>query len=65
MICALQPSTGIARLKRWKRAHRLDLNPPIEVLAVLLKEQDGSDKLAMQRSRVDELLNSHAEELGV
>ncbi|PSN62170.1 hypothetical protein BS50DRAFT_578025 [Corynespora cassiicola Philippines] len=59
------PSTGIARLKRWKRAHRLDLNPPIEVLAVLLKEQDGSDKLAMQRSRVDELLNSHAEELGV
>jgi DNA polymerase delta subunit 4 len=50
-------------LKRWKRAHRLDLDPPIEVLAVLLKEQDASDKerIAVQRSIVDDILNSKAE----
>ncbi|KAI8942561.1 hypothetical protein NX059_000619 [Plenodomus lindquistii] len=56
------PCTGVARLKRWKRAQRLDLDPPLEVLAVLLKEQDkegaAKDKLAYQRSIVDELLNS-------
>ncbi|KAL2222246.1 putative DNA polymerase delta subunit 4 [Thermoascus aurantiacus ATCC 26904] len=34
------PCIGIARLKRWRRAKMLDLNPPIEVLAVLLKEQN-------------------------
>ncbi|CAN9121487.1 unnamed protein product [Alternaria alternata] len=57
------PCTGIARLKRWKRAQRLDLDPPIEVLAVLLREQDASDKdrIAVQRSIVDEILNSRAE----
>jgi DNA polymerase delta subunit 4 len=50
-------------LKRWKRAQRLDLDPPIEVLAVLLKEQDTNDKdkIAIQRSIVDEILNSKAE----
>ncbi|KAF1928139.1 uncharacterized protein M421DRAFT_421319 [Didymella exigua CBS 183.55] len=56
------PCTGIARLKRWKRANRFDLDPPIEVLAVLLKEQEGvKDKLAVQRSHVDELLNARTE----
>ncbi|KAH6614202.1 DNA polymerase delta, subunit 4-domain-containing protein [Boeremia exigua] len=56
------PCTGIARLKRWKRAHRLELEPPIEVLAVLLKEQESAkDKLAVQRSHVDELLNTRTE----
>ncbi|EDU42005.1 DNA polymerase delta subunit 4 [Pyrenophora tritici-repentis] len=60
------PCTGIARLKRWKRAQRLNLDPPIEVLAVLLREQDASDdkdldKMASQRSVVDELLNAKAE----
>ncbi|KAF1839441.1 hypothetical protein BDW02DRAFT_563985 [Decorospora gaudefroyi] len=57
------PCTGIARLKRWKRAHRLDLEPPIEVLAVLLREQDAhdKDKVAVQRSIVDTLLHSKAE----
>lgn len=48
-------------MKRWQRAHRLGLEPPIEVLAVLLQEQEGKDKLAVQRSYVDELLNSRAE----
>ncbi|KAF2829265.1 hypothetical protein CC86DRAFT_345892 [Ophiobolus disseminans] len=52
------PCTGIARLKRWKRAYRLKLNPPIEVLAVLLKEMDKDSRVALQRSQVDELLNS-------
>ncbi|KAF2690403.1 hypothetical protein K458DRAFT_413176 [Lentithecium fluviatile CBS 122367] len=55
------PCVGIARLKRWQRAHRLGLEPPIEVLAVLLKEQEGKDKLAVQRSHVDELLNARAD----
>jgi DNA polymerase delta subunit 4 len=36
----LQPSIGITRSKRWRRAHQLKLNPPIEVLAVLLKGKD-------------------------
>jgi DNA polymerase delta subunit 4 len=53
-----QPCIGIARLKRWKRAHRLDLDPPLEVLAVLLKEMDIDSKVELQRSQVDELLNS-------
>ncbi|KAF2631200.1 hypothetical protein BU25DRAFT_407731 [Macroventuria anomochaeta] len=56
------PCTGIARLKRWKRANRFELDPPIEVLAVLLKEQESAkDKLAVQRSHVDELLNTRTE----
>lgn len=58
LTCFLQPCTGIARLKRWKRAYRLKLDPPIEVLAVLLKEMDKDSKVALQRSQVDELLNS-------
>lgn len=45
-------------MKRWKRAHRLKLNPPIEVLAVLLKEMEKDSKVELQRSQVDELLNS-------
>lgn len=58
----LKPCTGIARIKRWKRANRFDLDPPIEVLAVLLKEQESAkDKLAVQRSHVDELLNTRTE----
>jgi len=53
------PCTGIARLKRWKRAQKLNLNPPIEVLAVLLKEHEATkDKVAIQRSIVDNLLNT-------
>ena len=51
------PCIGIARLKRWKRANVLGLQPPIEVLAVLLQGQDAGD-LKMQRAHVDELLSS-------
>ncbi|KAF2273550.1 uncharacterized protein EI97DRAFT_435973 [Westerdykella ornata] len=57
------PCVGISRLRRWQRAHRLKLNPPIEVLAVLLKEQEGGDANMVQRSRMDELLNSNGLEL--
>ncbi|GIK05662.1 hypothetical protein Aspvir_009775 [Aspergillus viridinutans] len=47
------PCIGIARLKRWRRAKMLNLNPPIEVLAVLLKEKDT----VKQRAYVDELMS--------
>ncbi|KAK1754744.1 DNA polymerase delta subunit 4 [Echria macrotheca] len=47
------PCVGITRLKRWQRAERLGLKPPIEVLAVLLKENRGSE-----RAHMDELLNA-------
>lgn len=32
---------GITRLDRWKRANGLGLEPPVEVLAVLLREAEG------------------------
>ncbi|KAH0264196.1 UDP-glucose 4-epimerase, partial [Aureobasidium melanogenum] len=51
------PCIGIARVKRWRRANTLGLNPPIEVLAVLLKAND-KDKSRMQRAHVDELMSS-------
>ena len=51
------PCIGIARLKRWKRANMLGLEPPIEVLAVLLKEMDGGVTKS-QRAHVDELMSS-------
>ncbi|CAG8086889.1 unnamed protein product [Penicillium salamii] len=46
------PCIGIARIKRWRRANQLKLNPPIEVLAVLLKGKDTK-----QRAYIDELLS--------
>ena len=56
---ARQPCIGIARIKRWQRAQRLGLKPPIEVLAVLLKEEaDGNT--GIERAHMDELLNSAA-----
>ncbi|PKY06113.1 hypothetical protein P168DRAFT_135190 [Aspergillus campestris IBT 28561] len=47
------PCIGITRLKRWRRADSLNLNPPIEVLAVLLDEEKG----VSQRAYVDELMS--------
>lgn len=47
-----QPCIGIARLKRWRRANMLKLNPPIEVLAVLLKNEH-----VKERAHMDELLS--------
>ncbi|KIX08341.1 uncharacterized protein Z518_02997 [Rhinocladiella mackenziei CBS 650.93] len=50
------PCIGIPRLQRWRRANFLGLEPPIEVLAVLLREENhktsqGCGKLAY----IDEL----------
>ena len=53
----MQPSIGIARVKRWKRAHSFGLNPPIEVLAVLLKEMEEGHT-GIQRAYTDELLST-------
>lgn len=51
------PAIGIARMKRWVRANKLGLAPPIEVLAVLLKEEEkGNSKI--ERAHVDELMSS-------
>jgi DNA polymerase delta subunit 4 len=52
------PCTGIPRVKRWRRANTLGLNPPIEVLAVLVKEQEkAKDKEWFgQRAYLDELM---------
>ena len=44
-------------MKRWVRANKLGLAPPIEVLAVLLKEEkQGHSKI--ERAHVDELMSS-------
>jgi DNA polymerase delta subunit 4 len=44
-------------MKRWVRANKLGLAPPIEVLAVLLKEEErGSGNV--ERAYVDELMTS-------
>ncbi|KAJ3949957.1 uncharacterized protein N0V96_001092 [Colletotrichum fioriniae] len=52
------PCIGLQRMKRWQRAERLGLNPPIEVLAVLLKEEKKGH--ASERAHLDELMNSTA-----
>ncbi|MCJ1422851.1 hypothetical protein MMC29_000731 [Sticta canariensis] len=59
------PCIGIARMKRWKRADGLGLNPPVEVLAVLLKEQQqqAARKTTTQskdadRAYLDDLLSA-------
>jgi DNA polymerase delta subunit 4 len=44
-------------MKRWVRANKLGLNPPIEVLAVLLKEE-GKGNTKIERAHVDELMSS-------
>lgn len=46
-------------MKRWQRAEKLGLSPPIEVLAVLLKE-DAKGTQGIERATIDELMNSTA-----
>ncbi|OLN86715.1 DNA polymerase delta subunit 4 [Colletotrichum chlorophyti] len=53
------PCIGLQRIKRWQRAERLGLNPPIEVLAVLLKEEKKGTA-NIERAHIDELMNSTA-----
>jgi DNA polymerase delta subunit 4 len=44
-------------MKRWVRANRLGLNPPIEVLAILLKEERGGNA-EVERAHIDELMSN-------
>ncbi|CAK7212998.1 hypothetical protein SCUCBS95973_001650 [Sporothrix curviconia] len=53
------PCVGITRKRRWMRAQRLGLAPPIEVLAVMLKEEAKGVK-GIQRSSFDDILNAPA-----
>ncbi|KAH6645927.1 putative DNA polymerase delta subunit 4 [Truncatella angustata] len=53
------PCVGIERMKRWQRADRLGLNPPVEVLAVLLKEEEKHTK-DVETAHIDYILNSTA-----
>ncbi|KAM5351850.1 hypothetical protein ACJ41O_004573 [Fusarium nematophilum] len=53
------PCIGTPRMKRWKRAERLGLNPPVEVLAVLLKEESKGN-MKVEKAHMDEILNSTA-----
>lgn len=46
-------------MKRWQRAERLGLSPPIEVLAILLKEENKGTK-GIEAAHIDEILNSTA-----
>lgn len=46
-------------MKRWHRAERLGLNPPIEVLAVLLKDKKQGNS-GIERSTMDRLMESTA-----
>jgi DNA polymerase delta subunit 4 len=52
-----QPAIGIARMKRWVRANKLGLEPPIEVLAVLMREEQKGNA-GIERAYVDELMSS-------
>ena len=52
-----QPCVGIPRMRRWKRAEGLGLKPPVEVLAVLLKEEESGNGKA-ERAFVEGLLTS-------
>ncbi|KAI7787281.1 dna polymerase delta [Diaporthe eres] len=53
------PCIGIPRAKRWYRAEKLGLNPPIEVLAVLLREEGQGNK-EIERAAMDRLMESTA-----
>lgn len=46
-------------MKRFQRAQKMGLNPPIEVLAVLLKEEEQGNK-ATQRAAMDSIMASTA-----
>lgn len=51
------PCIGTQRLKRWQRAERLGLKPPVEVLAVLLREENKGNG-AIEAAQMDKILNS-------
>lgn len=53
------PCIGVPRAKRWYRAEKLGLNPPIEVLAVLMREEKQGNK-EIERAAMDRLMESTA-----
>lgn len=53
------PCIGIPRARRWHRAEKLGLNPPIEVLALLLREEGQGNK-EIERAAMDRLMESTA-----
>ncbi|KAK1250510.1 hypothetical protein MKX08_010513 [Trichoderma sp. CBMAI-0020] len=53
------PCIGTTRLKRWQRAERLGLHPPIEVLAVLVKEENLNDD-EVETAHMDRIMNATA-----
>jgi DNA polymerase delta subunit 4 len=48
---------GIPRRKRWLRAHKLGLAPPIEALAVLISE-DKKDTKGIEKAQLEVLLET-------
>lgn len=57
LIEHVKPCVGITRLKRWQRADRLGLSPPLEVLAVLMQEEKNGAE-GFERAHMDDILNS-------
>ncbi|KAI0911029.1 DNA polymerase delta, subunit 4-domain-containing protein [Ustulina deusta] len=53
------PCVGVSRLKRWQRADRIGLNPPLEVLAVLMREEEKGTR-GIETAYMDNILNSTA-----
>ncbi|KAI1296349.1 DNA polymerase delta, subunit 4-domain-containing protein [Xylaria venustula] len=51
------PCVGITRLKRWQRADKFGLNPPVEVLAVLMREEEKGTR-GIEKAYMDNILNS-------
>ncbi|RFU81324.1 dna polymerase delta subunit 4 [Trichoderma arundinaceum] len=58
-IIASKPCIGMTRLKRWQRAERLGLSPPIEVLAVLVKD-DNKGNPEVETAHMDRIMNATA-----
>ncbi|KAF4551497.1 DNA polymerase delta subunit 4-like protein [Elsinoe fawcettii] len=48
------PCIGISRLRRWRRARKLGLEPPVEVLGVLLGRLEEDEKKGKKSKDVDE-----------
>ncbi|PTB58933.1 hypothetical protein M431DRAFT_478073 [Trichoderma harzianum CBS 226.95] len=58
-ISFMKPCIGITRVKRWQRAERLGMKPPIEVLAVLLKEENKEND-EVETAHMDRIMNATA-----
>ena len=50
-------------MKRWKRAEGLGLRPPLEVLAVLVREREEGGEGGWERAGMEGLLSSRVAEV--